>query len=226
MQECVVVDVQECARLPPCLTRLDVSYIGTPIARCSLERLFASLPALEFIRMHFRTADPEGLEYSTDSDDEQQTDERTLLGDFPLSLLRWDLPPRSCYTPCKCVASITESLLSRGHVICDWLADVPPAEMAGGSCCHPEPGSYRCTRLTHLDISMHELDTCEEDGLSVDGLPEGITALQRLQHLRLGNCMTAPLTHGISRLTQLTCLEIVHHEQYELGYMPDDLLVG
>ena len=72
---------------------------------------------------------------------------------------------------------------------------------------------------------MHELDTCEEDGLSVDGLPEGITALQRLQHLRLGNCKTAPLTHAISRLTQLTCLEIPQHEQYELGYTPDDLPV-
>jgi hypothetical protein len=72
---------------------------------------------------------------------------------------------------------------------------------------------------------MHELDTPEEDTLSVDGLPEGITALQRLQRLRLGNCMTAPLTHAISRLTQLTCLEITQHEQYELGYTPDDLPV-
>jgi hypothetical protein len=41
------------------------------------------------------------------------------------------------------------------------------------------------------------------------GLPEGITALQRLQHLRLFNCVTAPLTSGISRLTQLTSLTIL-----------------
>jgi hypothetical protein len=66
----------------------------------------------------------------------------------------------------------------------------------------------RCTRLTSLDLSMPELDTAEMM-FTVGGLPEGITALQRLQRLRLGNCVTEQLTRGISRLTQLTSLEIV-----------------
>jgi hypothetical protein len=68
---------------------------GVPFGRSSLERLFASLPALEFVRLHFRTADPDGLEYLSDSDGEQQPDERTQQDVFPLSLLRWVLPPRS-----------------------------------------------------------------------------------------------------------------------------------
>jgi hypothetical protein len=59
-----------------------------------------------------------------------------------------------------------------------------------------------------------------------DGLPEGITALQRLQHLRLGNCMSSPRTQSISRLTQLSCLEITHDELFELDYTsPADLVV-
>jgi hypothetical protein len=65
----------------------------------------------------------------------------------------------------------------------------------------------RCTQLTSLDISVPELDTTEMV-FTVGGLPEGITALQRLQHLRLGNCMTEPLAVGVSRLTQLTSLKI------------------
>ena len=73
---------------PPCLTRLDVAYIGTPVGRASFDRLFGSLPALEHVRMHFRTTDPNKLEYSTDSDGEQQPHARTRHDDFPLSLLR------------------------------------------------------------------------------------------------------------------------------------------
>ena len=46
-------------------------------------------------------------------------------------------------------------------------------------------------------------------------MPEGITTLQRLRHLQLGNCVTAPLPQSISRLTQLTCLTIIQHEQDE-----------
>ena len=46
---------------------------------------------------------------------------------------------------------------------------------------------------------------------TVGGVPEGITALQRLQHLRLGN-VTEPLAGGISQmmqLTQLTSLDLL-----------------
>ena len=63
---------------------------------------------------------------------------------------------------------------------------------------------------------MHELASSE--GFIVGGLPEGITALQRLQHLRLDKCVTAAPTHSISRLTQLTCLEVTQDElhHYEI----------
>jgi hypothetical protein len=66
----------------------------------------------------------------------------------------------------------------------------------------------RCTRLTSLDLSMldpHTLDSM----FTVGGLPEGITALQRLQHLRLGNCVTEPLARDIRQMTQLTSLDLL-----------------
>ena len=55
---------------------------------------------------------------------------------------------------------------------------------------------------------MHLVDTYETM-FTVGGLPEGITALQRLQHLRLYNCLTEPLAGGISRLSQLTSVSII-----------------
>lgn len=64
----------------------------------------------------------------------------------------------------------------------------------------------RCTHLTSLDLSMlqpYTLDTM----FTVGSLPEGITALQRLQHLRLADCVTEPLARGIGQMTQLTSLE-------------------
>jgi hypothetical protein len=44
---------------------------------------------------------------------------------------------------------------------------------------------------------------------TVGSLPDGITSLQRLRHLRLEECVTATLTRSIERLTQLTSLEIL-----------------
>ena len=61
---------------------------------------------------------------------------------------------------------------------------------------------------------MHELIyQAPSRRLCVGKLLESITTLQRLQHLRLGCCITTPLTPSISRLTQLTCLEILHDEE-------------
>jgi hypothetical protein len=65
----------------------------------------------------------------------------------------------------------------------------------------------RCTQLTSLNLSMHQLESYATM-FTVGGLPEGIAALQRLQHLRLYNCVTAPLARGISQMTQLTSLKI------------------
>lgn len=50
----------------------------------------------------------------------------------------------------------------------------------------------------------HDLDSM----FTVGGLPEGITALQRLQRLQLDNCVTEPLARSISQLTQLTSLDL------------------
>ena len=84
-----VITVQDYARwLPPCLTRLDVAYIGTPIGKRSLDRMLASLPALDFVRLHFRpikNADP------TEAD-ERLLATRVQRNDFPQGLLRWVLP--------------------------------------------------------------------------------------------------------------------------------------
>ena len=61
---------------------------------------------------------------------------------------------------------------------------------------------------------MHELcELAPDSRFCIGGLPEEITALQRLQHLRLDNCVTAPLTQSISCLTQLSHLEITQNEQ-------------
>jgi hypothetical protein len=65
----------------------------------------------------------------------------------------------------------------------------------------------RCTRLTSLELIMHDVESYQTM-FTVGGLPEGISVLQRLQYLRLSDCVTAPLTHGISQLTQLTRLDV------------------
>jgi hypothetical protein len=80
-----------------------------------------------------------------------------------------------------------------------------------------------------VDLSTHENQLLAPTRrFSAGGLPEEITVLHRLQHLRLGNCVTAPLTHGISLLTQLTCLDIDQHslwpDQYNWNAL-DDVVV-
>ena len=54
---------------------------------------------------------------------------------------------------------------------------------------------------------MHQVDTYDTM-FTMGGLSEGFTILQRLQHLRLGNCITEPLACDLSQFTQLTSLEI------------------
>ena len=54
---------------------------------------------------------------------------------------------------------------------------------------------------------MHQVDEYKTM-FTVGGLPEGMTVLQRLQHLRLGNCITEPLACDLSQFRQLTSLEI------------------
>ena len=65
----------------------------------------------------------------------------------------------------------------------------------------------RCTRLTRLDLSMLEPYTLDSM-FTVGGLPEGITALHSLQHLRLGNCLTEPSARNIGQMTHLTSLDL------------------
>jgi hypothetical protein len=66
----------------------------------------------------------------------------------------------------------------------------------------------RCTGLTSLDLSVFEPNGTDAM-LSVGGIPWDITALQRLQRLRLDECVTAPLPRSIGRMTQLTSLSIL-----------------
>jgi hypothetical protein len=86
--------------------------------------------------------------------------------------------------------------------------------------------NYRCTRLTSLELSMLEVASYATM-FTVGGLPEGITALQRLQHLRLTDCVTAPLALGIDQLTQLTSLEIFSGDLLEQSFYDyPDLIVA
>lgn len=74
----------------------------------------------------------------------------------------------------------------------------------------------RCTSLTSLSLGMltpRELDTM----FTVGGLPDAITVLQNLQHLRLQNCAMGRLTCSISRLARLTTLEVVHDDTYNFS---------
>jgi hypothetical protein len=72
----------------------------------------------------------------------------------------------------------------------------------------------RCTRLTSLDLSMHQANMYDTT-FSVGGLPKGFTILRRLQHLRLGDCITEPLACDLSQFTQLTSLEIPSKDLYD-----------
>ena len=50
------------------------------------------------------------------------------------------------------------------------------------------------------------------DTMFTVGNAESLTALQQLRHLRLGCCVTATLTRNMSRLTQLTSLEMIYDD--------------
>lgn len=72
---------------------------------------------------------------------------------------------------------------------------------------------------------MHQVDMYETM-FTVGGLPEGITALRRLQHLRLGDCITEPLACDLSQFTQLTSLEIPTKDVHDHNiYDPDPVTV-
>ena len=79
--------MQDCARLLPCLTCLDVAYIGTPIGVQSLDRMLASLPALQFVRLHFRPIKDADL----DEADKLELATRAQRNHFPCGVLRWVL---------------------------------------------------------------------------------------------------------------------------------------
>jgi hypothetical protein len=66
-------------------------------------------------------------------------------------------------------------------------------------------GCCSCTHLTSLDLS--NVGPTSSRMFTVGSLPEGITALQRLEHLRLHDCTTESPKCGISQLTQLTNVE-------------------
>jgi hypothetical protein len=55
-------------------------------------------------------------------------------------------------------------------------------------------------------------NTTSSDKTVAIGDAEAVTVLQRLQRLRLSCCMTAPLTRHISKLTQLTSLEVIYDD--------------
>jgi hypothetical protein len=221
----------------PHLRHFDVCYIGTPVSRRQLDRVLSRLPALEFVRLHFRTIKRWGLKYGTDSDSDDAPGARQLRklvkhNKFPPNLLRWVPPVHMWHVSGRPAASFTEpcflySLVVMSLVTHSCFGTLPTPVGIGRTNIRPMPEIVvcRCTHLTHLELGMHDLDT-PQDMFSVGGLPDGITALQRLQHLRLDNCVTAPLTQSISGLTQLTCLEITQDELcgWE-AYTPHEVMV-
>ena len=85
--------------MPPCLTHLDVCYIGTPVGKRSLSMMLSRQPALEFVRLRFRTIEHIGFEYNTDSGSDSAPSAHQLRklmqhNSFPPELLRWVLPVR------------------------------------------------------------------------------------------------------------------------------------
>jgi hypothetical protein len=172
------------------LTRLEVSYIGTPLEPPTLNDLLGSLPTLQHLCLHFSAAGS--------SDQDWNISLRVRPVDFPESLLR--------YVP----------TVEYHGIQCGGMTFCGPCGITSSSGCRSticKQGNCmfeccRCTRLTSLDLSMldpHSLDSM----FTVGGLLEGITALQRLQHLRLGNCVTQPLAHGVSQMTHLTSLDLL-----------------
>ena len=105
------------------------------------------------------------------------------------------------------------------HALCDLVLC---AKFDIFRCLWPPPALYRCTRLTSLDLNSHR--TIGLSTLFTVGNAEAITALQRLQFLRLGGCVTAPLTQGISRLTRLLTLEVLY-TSIGHAYDPMELVV-
>ena len=91
----VAIDaVQEAWYLLPHLRHLDVSSIGTPVSKRQLDSVLSRLPALEFVRLHFRTTGNLGFEYGRDPDSDDAPGARQLVkhNNFPPNLLRWVLP--------------------------------------------------------------------------------------------------------------------------------------
>ena len=85
--------------LPLCLTRLDIGYIGTPVCEGSLDRLLAGLPALEFVRLHFRPLMEHGRWRDTDLEQANALPPLVPIAqrdDFPQAVLRWVLPLECC----------------------------------------------------------------------------------------------------------------------------------
>jgi hypothetical protein len=65
------------------------------------------------------------------------------------------------------------------------------------------------------------------DTMFAVGDAEALTALQQLRHLRVDCCVTVALSRNISRLTQLTSLELRYDDiNYVDYYDPDGLEVG
>jgi hypothetical protein len=81
----------------------------------------------------------------------------------------------------------------------------------------------RATRLTSL--VLNSIATASRDNMFTVGDAEALTALHRLRHLQLSNCMTAPLTQGITQMTNLTTLGIWFANTVGHTYDPTQLLV-
>lgn len=88
--------VQACVSQLHSLTRFEAAYIGTPLKQTTLNDLFASLPSLQAVRLHFCTAEEPDSDEEADWDSEndnsslrwEEPHRRTQPDDFPLSLLR------------------------------------------------------------------------------------------------------------------------------------------
>lgn len=65
----------------------------------------------------------------------------------------------------------------------------------------------RCTRLTRLDFTFYDIRG-GSNALDFAGLPDGISALQRLESLRLDDCLSQRLNSNVSKLTRLSSLHV------------------
>ena len=80
--------MQACISQIQSLTRLEVSYIGTPFGPSTLDDLLGGLPTLQHVCLHFATIDCKSIQRMGMDSNRAERDWELQPVDFPQGLLR------------------------------------------------------------------------------------------------------------------------------------------